>query len=67
MNKEFEKFLTMAGGPSGASSMLDGCSKQLISHIRSGKREVSKKLAKQIIDLYPEISLSRLLYPEVAA
>ena len=64
MNRELEKFLLMVGGPKAASALLDNCSTQLISHIRNGKREVSKGIAKQIIDNYPEISLSRLLYPE---
>jgi len=67
MNKEFERFIALSGGVLSASKQLDNCSKQLVSHIRTGKRDVSKKLAKQIIDKYPEISLIGLLYPEQAA
>ena len=67
MNNEFERFILLAGSVSAASLLVDNCSKGLISHIRTGKREVSKSLAKQIIDIYPEISLSGLLYPSEQA
>ena len=62
MNSEFEKFITVAGGPGSASKAL-ACTEGLISHIRTGKRDVSKALAKSIIDKYPEISLHSLLFP----
>jgi len=64
MNAEFEKFIQLVGGVKPAKDVL-GCSLVLVQSIRNGNREVSKPMAKQIIDAYPgEISLAKLLYPE---
>ncbi len=66
MNIEFERFVKLAGGRTGASQIMN-CQPSLVSMIRSGKRDVSKEAAKAIIARYPEISLYGLLYPEQAA
>ena len=64
MNAEFEKFIQLAGGVEQARDILQ-CKPVTIRSIRNGHREVSKSLAKQIIDAFPgELSLSKLLYPE---
>ena len=63
MNTEFEEFVQKAGSAANAARML-GCSESLISLIRSGTNQVSKKIARKIVDLYPEMSLTRLLFPE---
>lgn len=64
MNAEFEKFIQLSGGTDKAKEILD-CSLILIQSIRNGNREVSKTMAKKIIDAFPgELSLARLLYPE---
>ena len=66
-NPEFERFIVMAGGAAEAARRHN-IPESLISLIRHGKRDVSKNLAKQIIDAYPnEFSLTRLLFPEQAA
>lgn len=66
MNKEFEKFVDFAGGTIAAAKILN-CSAGQMSHIKTGRREVSKAMAKTITDNYPQLSLSRLLYPETEA
>ena len=64
MNAEFEKFIQLAGGVDHAQAILQ-CRPVTIRSIRNGHREVSKPLAKQIIDAFPgELSLAKLLYPE---
>ena len=67
MNTEFEKFLRVAGGADEAAKILD-CSLVSIRSIRNGNREVSKSMAKKIIDAFPnEFLLSQLLYPKDTA
>ena len=64
VNPEFERFVVRAGGPAEASRRHN-IPESLISLIRNGKREVSKNLAKQIIEAYPnEFNLSLLLFPK---
>ena len=66
MNKEFELFIKLCGGDMESSVALK-CTTGLISNIRTGKREVSKAKAKLIIIQFPNISLTRLLYPDMDA
>jgi len=63
MNIEFEKFIEMAGGTVIAGKIIN-CTMGQISHIRTGRRDVSKNVAKLIIDKYPELSLEKLLFPD---
>lgn len=64
MNTEFEKFIRLAGGVEQAQEIL-GCSSVLIRSIRNGNRNISKPMAKQIINAFPlDLSLAKLLFPE---
>ncbi len=60
-NKEFKKFIKLAGGPSQAAAFLN------VSYIsvmkkQSGYRPVSSKEAKQIHEEWPSLSIYNLLY-----
>jgi hypothetical protein len=66
MNKEFEQFIELCGCASRASEVLN-CTVGMVSHIKTGKRDVSKDFAKLIIDKFPQLSLFNLLYPKMIA
>lgn len=64
VNPEFERFIRRAGGAAEAARRHN-IPESAISLIRNGKREVSKNLAKQIIEAYPnEFNLTLLLFPD---
>ncbi|MCP4988303.1 MAG: hypothetical protein GY928_20325 [Colwellia sp.] len=61
MNKEFNRFISMAGGADQAQVVLN-CSDSLMVKLVKGNRDISKAIAKTIKDAYPDIDLYRLLY-----
>jgi plasmid maintenance system antidote protein VapI len=61
-NSEFEKFLGLTASQSAAAESIS-CKESLVSAIRNGRREVSKGLAKTIVDKHPQIDLYSLLFP----
>ena len=64
-NAEFQKFLVITGGGIRSARAI-GITPVKISHITTGRREVSKDIAKRIIDKYPQISLYNLLFGDAA-
>lgn len=66
MNYEFISYLNRVGSLYRAAENL-GVSYAIVAKMRTGERGVSRKTARKILDAYPELSLHRLMYPDVDA
>lgn len=63
MNTELEKFIELAGSQAKAARLI-GVTEAAISNYRKGKHGLSKRRAKAIADIYPNISMLGLMFPD---